>query len=243
MKRFMEEGIPQKRKDRSFEKKMPLKDYGFSPDSSMEEGKKKKYSMDRALLPPRGSRSSRYPTADRVSHRHCHRDATTCSYDIVFCVEGEKEEAAQDDRLLSCFVSCMKWYTINIHADGPGGKVYPKRLLPFSKGQIPLFAALAALGSHIYCFGGKTSSHEPIRDVYKLRVPPRVAKEGEKWVPVSPMMISQRKSLVRFCSGGKIYVCNDLPCNHTMFIGVRFLIPSIENGKLYPILQVMTMIG
>jgi hypothetical protein len=62
--------------------------------------------------------------------------------------------------------------------------------------------ALTALGSHIYCLGGRNTAYEPLRDVYKLRVTPHAAKE---WVDVSPRMVL----------GGKIYVLNGCCCDHT----------------------------
>ncbi|KAE8021288.1 hypothetical protein FH972_007193 [Carpinus fangiana] len=89
----------------------------------------------------------------------------SCSHDIFFCLYNE---------------TATSLYSINIEADRPH-KVYPESLLiPFWKGKLPANGFLAAaLGSHIYCIGRGTSPTQGIRDVYKLRVTPHIAKE---WV-------------------------------------------------------------
>jgi len=189
---------------------------------SMEEGiakkDKKRYSMDRHLSPPCRSPpyisklSTRYPTEDHVSHNQ--RDARIFShrsYNIFFCVPLEDPKFLEKEMDPVYRWSSLKWYSINIHADGPV-TVYPKRLIPFWKGLIPLSSALAALGSYIYCLGGRNAAREPLRDVYKLRVTPHAAKE---WVHVSPKMISGRRSAHASVLGRKIYVLNDQCWDHT----------------------------
>jgi hypothetical protein len=54
------------------------------------------------------------------------------------------------------------------------GKVYPKGPTPFWKRQTPFSDSLVALCSHIYFLGGRTYSHESIRDMSKLRFTPCV---------------------------------------------------------------------
>jgi hypothetical protein len=105
----------------------------------------------------------------------------------------------------------MRGHTITIHVKG-SDKVYPKQLIPFWNGKIPLSSALAALDSHLYCFGGMNYSHDPLREGYKLRVNPHMGKE---WVRVSPPMISKRCNTAASVLGGNIYVRNRLPFHHT----------------------------
>jgi len=237
---FMEEGTPQRRKERSSAKRMPLKDFmnwSSHPqtDSSMEEGslpkkgqrkdsiedgiskKDKRYSMGQDLLPPQRSPyilelSTRHPTTDYESHSD--RDArifSRRSYDVFFCLPFLDWKLLEEVRNSVYQWQSFKWYSINIHADGPG-TAYPKRLIPFWKGLIPMSSALAALGSHIYCLGGRNAAYEPLCDVYKLRVTPHAAKE---WVDVSPRMISRRRHAHASVLGGKIYVLNNLRRDHT----------------------------
>jgi hypothetical protein len=131
-----------------------------------------------------------------------------CSYDIIFCVPFFDANRAVDPIYAW---SSFEWYSCNIHADSPD-KVYPKRLSPFWKGQTPFSAAFVALGSHIYCFGGRASSREPIRDVSKLRIAPRVDKE---WVSVFPKMISGRYYSSASVLGGKVYIRSHDHSYHT----------------------------
>jgi hypothetical protein len=117
------------------------------------------------------------------------------SYDIFFTVPLFQNE------MLS------KMYTVNIHADGPS-KVNEEPLKPFWTGKLPELCSLAALGSHVYCFGGRTSftDTDGIREVCKIQVLPYIPKDA-KWVTASPMISSRVDPFVSVV-GGKIFVCN-----------------------------------
>jgi len=173
--------------------------------------------MGQDLLPPQRSLyilelSTRHPTTDYESHSH--RDGRIFShrsYGIFFCLPLMDWKLLEEEMDSVYQWQSFKWYSINVHADGPV-RAYPKQLIPFWKGLIPMSGALAALGSHIYCLGGKNAAYEPLRDVYKLRVTPHAAKE---WVDVSPRMIYGRRHAHASVLGGKTYVLNDLCCDHT----------------------------
>jgi len=202
----MDEFIPKKRQKSSTEEGIPKK-------------KNKKCSMDGrlgaavTLLPPWQTRPSIYEALTQypspyVYNRHASLFSPR-SYDIFLCVLDENGEQDADGKERGH----SKLYTIKIHAHGPG-KVYPNPLIPFWKGKLPARCGLAALGSHIYCFGGVSYTRfgqQEIRDVNKLWITPRVGKE---WVPVSPM-ISGRCFAYASVLGGRIYVRNHEPCNHT----------------------------
>jgi hypothetical protein len=128
-----------------------------------------------------------------------------CSLDIFFCLRKFNETATS-------------LYSINVEANRPH-KVYPESLLiPFWKGKLPANGFLAAaLGSHshIYCFSRGKSPTRGIRDVYKLRVTPHIAKE---WVPIaiSPL-ISPDYHMKPLVSGGKLYVSNYFSYHNKLF--------------------------
>jgi hypothetical protein len=116
------------------------------------------------------------------------------SYDIFFTVP-----LVQNEEVLS------KLYAVNIHADGPG-EVNVESLKPLWTGKLPELCGFAALGSHVYCLGGRTSFGDPIREVRKIQVLPCIPEEP-KWVPASPI-ISPRVSPFVEVVGSKIFVCN-----------------------------------
>ena len=118
------------------------------------------------------------------------------SYDIFFSVP-----LLQNEEMLS------KLYMVNIYADGPG-EINEQSLKPFWIGKLPELCSFAALGSHMYCFGGRTSFTDANRnqEVCKMQVLPCISKDA-KWVPASPM-ISLRVDPLVTVVGSKIFVCN-----------------------------------
>jgi hypothetical protein len=132
--------------------------------------------------------------------------------------------------------SSLEWYSINIHADSLG-KVYPTRLNTFWKGQTLFSTAFVALGSHIYCFSGKTYYREPIRDVSKLWVAPRVNKE---WVSVFPNMISRRYYSSTLVLGDKVYIYSHDLSYHTGANWSEVFDPIIEKWEALPNPQTYT---
>ena len=84
------------------------------------------------------------------------------SYDIFFSAEllvsadNESDDARDNDDSDSDGESTdSNWYKIHIHADGPA-ELYPEPVLPCWAGKVPHSVGFAALGSHIYRFGGLT---------------------------------------------------------------------------------------
>jgi hypothetical protein len=118
------------------------------------------------------------------------------SYDIFFTAS-----LFQNEEMLS------RLYTVNIHADSPG-EINEQVLKPFWTGKLPGLCSFAALGSHVYCFGRRTSftDADGIREVCKIQVLPCIPKDA-KWVPASPM-ISPRIDPFVSVVGSKIFVCN-----------------------------------
>ncbi|KAE8124091.1 hypothetical protein FH972_019001 [Carpinus fangiana] len=146
------------------------------------------------------------------------------SYNIVVCV-SEIGSATSDDGTMW---SRSKWYTFSVQADGRG-KVYPKLLRHFWRGNVPAIASLATLGPHVYAFGGLNYANPSpweIQECYRLRITPQVGKE---FVPVSPM-VSGRCSSETSVLGNKIYLHNSLSqtdlLNHCW--GEVF---DVDNGK------------
>jgi hypothetical protein len=119
------------------------------------------------------------------------------SYDIFFTAPLYLKNKEMHQRL----------FTVNIHADGPG-EVNEEPLKPFWTGKLPELYSFAALGSHVYCFGGRTSPTDTngIREVCKIQVLPYIPKDA-KWVSASPMISSRVDPFVSVV-GSKIFVCN-----------------------------------
>ncbi|KAE8008609.1 hypothetical protein FH972_005104 [Carpinus fangiana] len=170
--------------------------------SSRREKGKRKYSSSEE----EGGVSKKSAIASRRS-RSYGRIFSPCSYDIIFCMPFFDANREVDPIYAW---SSFEWYSCNIHADSPD-KVSRKRLSPFWKGQTPFSAAFVTLGSHIYCFGGRASSREPICDMAKLRIAPRVDKE---WVSVFPKMISGRYYSSASVLRDRIIVALCVPYDH-----------------------------
>jgi hypothetical protein len=155
--------IPTKEKEKFITEKRKTK---YSVKIGIPKITKKKYSKS-------GHFGGATATGPRVyepliySPHECHGDArlfSPCSYDIIFSVD--LAEPVEEEGGISW--APLKWYTINIHANGPG-KVYPEPIVPFWKGKVPALSGLATLGSHIYSFGGmRYTGLQALRDCLSI---------------------------------------------------------------------------
>lgn len=193
--------------------------------SSEEQGiPKKKHSNGVAttLLPPRSSLAEFLNVSPPVPHTHASPLAPN-TFHIVFCVDQDELEEDGEGKMWRK----AKWFLMKI---GPG-KVDPNPLVPFWTGNVPGQARLVPLGSHIYSFGGMSHTagpdglqNRPMRDVCKLGITPRVAKE---WIPIS-LMRSPRCCPQVSLLGSKIFVCNSFYDRLSLHWGEVF---DPANGK------------
>jgi len=109
----------------------------------------------------------------------------------------EDEDEDKDDRKYT------KWFTISIRADGPC-EVYTeeKPLTSFSDAKLHVVKGFAALGSHVYAFGGGLAIPFCPSDVCKLDVTGR----GAYGCDSVPSMITPKFLSHNLVLDGKIYV-------------------------------------
>jgi len=150
------------------------------------------------------------------------------SYNFVFCVpvpvkygnddddddeeeeehddehEHHHEDEDKDDRKYT------KWFTISIRADGPC-EVYTeeKPLTSFSDAKLHVVEGFAALGSHVYAFGGGLAIPFCPSDVCKLDVTGR----GAYGFDSVSSMIAPKFCSHNFVLDGKIYVFSSRQMN------------------------------